>query len=160
MKKACVTGITGQDGAYLSKLLLEKGYDVYGIIRRSSTADVNDTRLKWLGIVNDVRLLDGNMTDISSLIRILREVKPQEVYNLAAQSFVKSSWNQPLLTGTVTGLGCANVLEAVRLECPKLVFIKPHHQKCLALFASRCRAKRHRFIRALPMPWLSSMLIG
>jgi GDPmannose 4,6-dehydratase len=118
MKRACVTGITGQDGAYLSKLLLEKGYEVYGVIRRSSTADVNDTRLKWLRIVKDVRLLDGNMTDISSLIRILREVKPQEVYNLAAQSFVKSSWNQPLLTGLVTGLGCANILEAVRLECP------------------------------------------
>jgi GDPmannose 4,6-dehydratase len=122
MKKACVTGITGQDGAYLSKFLLEKGYEVYGIIRRSSTADVNDSRLKWLGIAKDVRLLDGNMTDISSLIRILREVKPQEVYNLAAQSFVKSSWNQPLLTGTVTGLGCANILEAVRLECPEARF--------------------------------------
>ena len=122
MKKACVTGITGQDGAYLSKLLLEKGYDVYGIIRRSSTADVNDTRLKWLGIVKDVRLLDGNMTDISSLIRILREVQPEEIYNLAAQSFVKSSWNQPLLTGSVTGLGCANILEAVRLECPEARF--------------------------------------
>jgi GDP-mannose 4,6 dehydratase len=78
MKKACVTGITGQDGAYLAKLLLEKGYEVYGIIRRSSTADVNDTRLKWLGIVNDVKLLDGNMTDISSLIRILREIRPDQ----------------------------------------------------------------------------------
>ena len=74
-KKACLTGITGQDGAYLSKLLLEKGYEVYGIIRRSSTADVNDTRLKWLGIVDDVRFVDGNMTDLSSLIRILREIK-------------------------------------------------------------------------------------
>jgi GDPmannose 4,6-dehydratase len=121
-KKACLTGITGQDGAYLSKLLLEKGYEVYGIIRRSSTADVNDTRLKWLGIVDDVRFVDGNMTDLSSLIRILREIKPQEVYNLAAQSFVKSSWNQPLLTGLVTGLGCANMLEAVRLECPEARF--------------------------------------
>jgi GDPmannose 4,6-dehydratase len=122
MKRACVTGITGQDGAYLSKLLLEKGYEVYGVIRRSSTAEVNDTRLKWLRIVKDVRLLDGNMTDISSLIRILRETKPEEVYNLAAQSFVKSSWNQPLLTGSVTGLGCANILEAVRLECPEARF--------------------------------------
>lgn len=118
MKKALVTGITGQDGAYLSQLLLEKGYHVFGLVRRSSTADVNDVRLRWLGICDQVTLIDGNLIDLSSLIRILRDVQPQEIYNLAAQSFVRSSWNQPLLTGTVTGLGCANVLEAMRLECP------------------------------------------
>jgi GDPmannose 4,6-dehydratase len=122
MKKALISGITGQDGAYLSKLLLEKGYEVYGLVRRSSRSDVNDARLKWLGIVDHVRLFDGNLTDLSSLARILREVRPNEVYNLAAQSFVKSSWNQPLLTGHVTGLGCTNMLEAVRLECPEARF--------------------------------------
>jgi GDPmannose 4,6-dehydratase len=122
MKKALISGITGQDGAYLSKLLLEKGYEVYGLVRRSSSSDVNDARLKWLGIVDHVRLFDGNLTDLSSLARILREVQPNEVYNLAAQSFVKSSWNQPLLTGHVTGLGCTNMLEAVRLECPEARF--------------------------------------
>ncbi|MFS8123760.1 GDP-mannose 4,6-dehydratase [Rhizobium sp. BR 250] len=116
MKKALVTGLTGQDGAYLSQFLLEKGYEVYGLVRRSSTADVNDTRLKWLNIDRHVRFIDGNLTDLSSIIRIMREVQPDEIYNLGAQSFVKSSWNQPLLTGQVTGIGCANMLEATRLE--------------------------------------------
>ncbi|MFK3779890.1 GDP-mannose 4,6-dehydratase [Agrobacterium sp. NPDC089420] len=116
MKKALITGLTGQDGAYLSQFLLEKGYEVYGLVRRSSTADVNDTRLKWLNIDRDVRFIDGNLTDLSSIIRIMRDVQPDEIYNLGAQSFVKSSWNQPLLTGQVTGIGCANVLEAMRLE--------------------------------------------
>ncbi|WP_425644744.1 GDP-mannose 4,6-dehydratase [Agrobacterium leguminum] len=118
MKKALVTGLTGQDGAYLSQFLLEKGYEVYGLVRRSSTADVNDTRLKWLNIDRHVRFIDGNLTDLSSIIRIMREVQPDEIYNLGAQSFVKSSWNQPLLTGQVTGIGCANMLEATRLEAP------------------------------------------
>lgn len=118
MKKALVTGITGQDGAYLSQLLLDKGYEVHGLVRRSSTADVNDVRLRWLGIHNDVRLLDGNLTDLSSLVRIVKDLRPDEIYNLGAQSFVKSSWHQPLLTGNVTGLGCANMLEAMRLEAP------------------------------------------
>lgn len=118
MKKALVTGLTGQDGAYLSQFLLEKGYEVYGLVRRSSTADVNDTRLKWLNIDRHVRIIDGNLTDLSSIIRTMREVQPDEIYNLGAQSFVKSSWNQPLLTGQVTGIGCANMLEATRLEAP------------------------------------------
>lgn len=118
MKKALVTGLTGQDGAYLSQFLLEKGYEVYGLVRRSSTADVNDTRLKWLNIDRHVRIIDGNLTDLSSIIRTMREVQPDEIYNLGAQSFVKSSWSQPLLTGQVTGIGCANMLEATRLEAP------------------------------------------
>lgn len=122
MTKAFITGITGQDGAYLSQFLLEKGYEVYGLVRRSSTADVNDTRLRWLGIADKVRLVDGNLTDLSSLVRLMREIMPDEIYNLGAQSFVKSSWHQPLLTGTVTGLGCVNVLEAMRLECPEARF--------------------------------------
>jgi GDPmannose 4,6-dehydratase len=120
--RALITGITGQDGAYLSKLLLDKGYEVTGLVRRSSTADVSDVRLRWMGIADRVRLFDGNLTDLSSLMRVIREVKPDEVYNLAAQSFVKSSWQQPLLTGTVTGLGAANMLEAVRLERPEAKF--------------------------------------
>jgi GDPmannose 4,6-dehydratase len=120
--RALITGITGQDGAYLSKLLLDKGYEVSGLVRRSSTADVSDIRLRWMGIADKVQLHDGNLTDLSSLMRVMREVKPDEVYNLAAQSFVKSSWQQPLLTGTVTGLGAANMLEAVRLERPEARF--------------------------------------
>lgn len=121
-KTALITGITGQDGAYLAQLLLSKGYEVYGLVRRSSTADVNTTRLKWLGIESGVRLVDGNLRDLSGLIRTFREVKPDEVYNLAAQSFVKSSWHQPILTGEVTALGVTNVLEALRLEHPDARF--------------------------------------
>jgi GDPmannose 4,6-dehydratase len=121
-RKAFLTGITGQDGAYLSKLLLEKGYDVYGVVRRSSTAEINCHRLKWLGIENDVRLIDGDLLDLSVLIRAVKDVKPDEVYNLAAQSFVKSSWQQPILTGQVTGIGVANILEALRIESPEARF--------------------------------------
>ncbi len=122
MKRALITGITGQDGAYLAELLLDKGYEVHGLVRRSSTADVNDHRLRWLGIDDQVRLVDGDLTDLSGLIRIMRDIEPDEVYNLAAQSFVKSSWQQPLLTGTVTGLGVANILEAVRVVSPSSRF--------------------------------------
>ena len=120
--RALIAGITGQYGAYLSMLLLDKGYEVCGLVRRSSTADVNDVRLRWMGIAEQVRMLDGNLTDLTSLIRVMRDVQPDEVYNLGAQSFVKSSWQQPLLTGTVTGLGAANMLEAVRLERPQARF--------------------------------------
>ncbi len=122
MKKALISGITGQDGAYLSQMLLQKGYEVFGLVRRSSTAEVNDVRLRWLGIVSDLRLMEGDLTDLSSLIRVMRDTKPDEIYNLAAQSFVHSSWQQPVLTGAVTGLGATNVLEAMRLECPQARF--------------------------------------
>jgi GDPmannose 4,6-dehydratase len=115
MKRAFVTGITGQDGAYLAQLLLQKGYEVHGLVRRSSTSDINDTRLKWLGIAGDVRLVDGDLTDIGSLTRLIKDIKPDEVYNLGAQSFVGSSWHQPTLTAQVTALGALNVLEAIRL---------------------------------------------
>jgi len=121
-KTALITGITGQDGAYLAQLLLSKGYEVHGLARRSSTADVNTMRLKWLGIDDDVRIVDGNLTDLSGLARTMRDVRPDEVYNLAAQSFVKSSWQQPILTGNVTGIGVTNVLEALRLEIPEARF--------------------------------------
>jgi GDPmannose 4,6-dehydratase len=111
---ALITGITGQDGAYLAQLLLKKGYAVSGILPRRSS----DTlwRLRELGIENDVALLGGDVSDLSSLLRALRESKATEVYNLAAQSFVGTSWQQPLLTGQVTALGAANMLEAVRLS--------------------------------------------
>lgn len=123
MKTCLITGITGQDGAYLAKLLLGKGYRVVGLLRRSASSDVIGERLRWLGIYDDVELMDGDLTDISSIIRIVRTVKPDEIYNLAAQSFVASSWNQPLLTGQVTGLGVVNVLEAVRLlELPSRIY--------------------------------------
>jgi GDPmannose 4,6-dehydratase len=121
-RRALISGITGQDGAYLSKLLLEKGYEVYGLVRRSSTSEVNGTRLRWLGVIDDVNLIHGDLTDISSLIRIIGDVQPQEIYNLAAQSFVKSSWQEPLLTANVTALGCLNMLEATRIASPHTRF--------------------------------------
>jgi len=122
MVRALITGVTGQDGAYLSQLLLSKGYEVFGLLRRSASADVIDERLRWLGIDGQVQMVDGNLIDISSLFRIMQEVQPDEVYNLGAQSFVKSSWNQPLLTGQVTALGANNMLEAVRVMAPNARF--------------------------------------
>ena len=121
-KRALITGITGQDGSYLAKLLLQKGYRVFGLVRRSSTAENNELRLKWLGIAQDVQFIDGDITDLPSLIRAVQEAKPVEVYNLAAQSFVKSSWQTPSLTGQVTGLGVCNVLEALRFVNPSARF--------------------------------------
>ncbi|HBK08393.1 MAG TPA: GDP-mannose 4,6-dehydratase [Acetobacteraceae bacterium] len=118
MRTALVTGVTGQDGAYLSQLLLSKGYRVIGMMRRSASSDVIGERLRWLGILNDVELVDGNLTDLSSLIRIMQTYKPDEIYNLAAQSFVAASWHQPLLTGNVTGIGASSVLEAMRMVQP------------------------------------------
>jgi len=115
MRTALITGITGQDGAYLAQLLLGKGYRVLGLMRRSASSDIIGERLRWLGILQDVELLDGNLIDMSSLVRIMRDHEPDEVYNLAAQSFVATSWNQPVLTGQVTGLGAVNLLEATRL---------------------------------------------
>ena len=122
MPKALITGITGQDGAYLAQHLLAEGYEVFGLLRRSASADVIGERLRWLGVLDHVRLIDGDMSDLSSILRIMAQVKPDEVYNLAAQSFVHASWQQPLLTGNITGLGAVNVLEAVRIECPTARF--------------------------------------
>ena len=112
-KSALITGVTGQDGAYLAKLLLDKGYAVYGLLARRST----DTlwRLRELGVEGEVNMVDGDLTDLSSLVRAMEVSKADEVYNLGAQSFVGSSWQQPLLTAKVDGLGALNVLEAVRI---------------------------------------------
>jgi GDPmannose 4,6-dehydratase len=121
-KRALITGITGQDGAYLSAFLLEKGYQVFGLVRRSASAEFVGARLRYLGIYDDVELIDGDILDLGSIIRAVRESQPDEIYNLAAQSFVTSSWRQPHLTGDVTGLGAANVLEAVRLEAAQSRF--------------------------------------
>jgi GDPmannose 4,6-dehydratase len=122
MKSALITGITGQDGAYLAGFLLDRGYAVHGLLRRSASAEVIGERLRWLGILDRVTLIDGDLIDLSSCIRILQQVKPDEVYNLAAQSFVHASFHQPLLTGTVTGLGAANMLEALRIAAPEARF--------------------------------------
>ena len=112
-RTALITGVTGQDGSYLARLLLQKGYEVYGLFARR-TSDTRE-RLRYLGIDEEVRLIEGDLTDLSSILRALDRSRPHELYNLAAQSFVATSWQQPLLTAKVTGLGAANVLEAVRL---------------------------------------------
>src|SRR3990167_2662794 len=112
-KHALITGITGQDGAYLARFLLEKGYRVFGLIARRGT----DTlwRLRELGIEAQVELLNGDLTDLSSLIRAMEISQAGEVYNLGAQSFVATSWEQPLLTAQVTGVSVTNMLEALRI---------------------------------------------
>ena len=115
MPRAFITGITGQDGAYLAEFLLEKGYQVWGLARRSSSGGLHLDRLEWLGVLDRITLVEGDLTDLSSLMRIIAEVDPDEVYNLAAQSFVATSWQQPHLTANVTGVGVLNVLEALRL---------------------------------------------
>ena len=110
MKKALITGITGQDGSYLAEFLLEKGYKVYGLTRRTST--INNERIHQ--IEDKIELLQGDLLDQSSLTEAVVHAHPDEVYNLAAQSFVKTSWNQPVLTGEFTALGTTRVLEAIR----------------------------------------------
>ena len=112
MKRALITGITGQDGSYLAEFLLSKGYEVYGLIRRTSI--INDDRIRH--IIDDVHLIDGDLLDQLSLIKAVRTAQPDEVYNLAAQSFIPTSFVQPVLTGEYTALGVTKMLEAIRLE--------------------------------------------
>lgn len=120
--KAIITGITGQDGAYLAELLLSKNYTVYGTYRR--TASTNFWRIKELGIDKhpDLHLVEYDLTDLGSSIRLLQQTEATEVYNLAAQSFVGVSFDQPLTTASITGLGCVNLLEAIRIVNPKIRF--------------------------------------
>lgn len=122
MKKAIVTGITGQDGAYLAQLLLEKGYKVYGTYRR--TASVNFWRIEELGIDKDenLELVEYDLTDQANSIHMVKSMQPDEIYNLAAQSFVGVSFDQPLATAHITGLGCVHLLEAIRIVNPKIKF--------------------------------------
>jgi GDPmannose 4,6-dehydratase len=117
-KRALITGITGQDGSYLAELLLEKGYEVFGLVRRSST--VNFERIRH--IQDRVNILSGDLLDQNSLLTALAEAEPDEIYNLAAQSFVPASWTQPVLTGEATALGVMRMLEAMRRVCPTARF--------------------------------------
>ncbi|HNR95960.1 MAG TPA: GDP-mannose 4,6-dehydratase [Anaerolineae bacterium] len=117
-KTALITGVTGQDGSYLAEFLLSKGYDVVGMVRRTST--LNFQRLEH--IQDRIALVQGDLLDQTSLVDLIREYRPQEVYNLAAQSFVPTSWKQPVLTGEFTALGVTRVLEAIRMVDPSLRF--------------------------------------
>lgn len=117
-KRALITGITGQDGSYLAEFLLQKGYEVFGLVRRSST--VNYERIRH--IQDDVTLISGDMTDQTSMTRAISDIRPEEIYNLAAQSFVQTSWTQPVLTGDVTALGVTRILDSIRMIDPSIRF--------------------------------------
>src|SRR6185437_5222542 len=108
--RALITGITGQDGSYLAEFLLKKGYEVYGLVRRSSPEKYD----RVAHIADDIKFAQGDLTDPSSLDHVVQQLKPDEIYNMAAQSFVPVSWNQPVLTADVTGLGVVRVMEAIR----------------------------------------------
>src|SRR3989304_1935181 len=117
-KGALITGVTGQDGSYLADFLLTKGFRVVGMVRRTST--INFDRIRH--IQNDIEIVQGDLLDQMSLVDILNECKPDEVYNLAAQSFVPTSWKQPVLTGEFTALGVTRVLDAIRIVNPAIRF--------------------------------------
>ena len=147
-KSALITGITGQDGAYLAELLLSKGYKVFGLAPRRST-DTN-WRLRYLGIENKVELLEGDVIDLSSLIRAMETSQASEVYNLAAQSFVGSSWDQPVLTANVTATGVANVLEAVRIVNPKARFYQASTSEMFGLIQEEKQSETTPFYPRSP----------
>jgi GDPmannose 4,6-dehydratase len=147
-KKALITGVTGQDGAYLAKLLLGKGYDVYGLLARRSTNTL--WRLEYLGIENDVKLIDGDLVDPTSLIRAIERSEADEIYNLGAQSFVGASWNQPLLTAQSTGVGVANILEAVRIVNPKARFYQASTSEMFGLIQEPMQSETTPFYPRSP----------
>jgi GDPmannose 4,6-dehydratase len=160
MKRAVVTGVTGQDGAYLTELLLEKGYEVYGTFRRTSSA--NFWRLEELGLADHERLhlVEYDLTDLSSSLRLIERAKPCEVYNLAAQSFVGVSFDQPITTGKITGLGAVHLLEAIRIVDPSIRFYQASTSKCSAPCKRFPSPSRPLSIRAAPMASPNSMRIG
>jgi len=147
-KNALITGITGQDGAYLAKLLLDKGYRVFGLHARRST----DTlwRLRQLGVESEVNLIDGDLVDLSAVIRGMEKSAAEEVYNLGAQSFVGSSWDQPVLTANVTGVGALNVLEAVRIVNPKARFYQASTSEMFGLIQETMQSETTPFYPRSP----------
>lgn len=147
-KNALITGITGQDGAYLAQMLINKGYTVFGLLARRST----DTlwRLRYLGIDSKVQLIEGDLTDLSSLIRAMEKSQANEVYNLGAQSFVGASWDQPILTAHVTGVGALNVLEAVRTVNAKAHFYQASTSEMFGLIQEERQSETTPFYPRSP----------
>lgn len=147
-KTALITGITGQDGAYLARLLLAKGYGVAGILARRSS----DTlwRLRELGIDKQVELIDGDIADASAILRAVLKVKPNEFYNLGAQSFVGSSWDQPILTGVVDGLGVTHCLEAIRQVSPETRFYQASTSEMFGLIQAEMQDETTPFYPRSP----------
>ena len=147
-KTALITGITGQDGAYLARLLLAKGYKVYGLLARRSS----DTfwRLRELGILEELEFIDGDLTDASSIQRAVIKAKPDELYNLAAQSFVASSWSQPVTTGLVDGLGVTHCLEAIRQFSPETRFYQASTSEMFGLIQAERQDEKTPFYPRSP----------
>jgi GDPmannose 4,6-dehydratase len=144
--RALITGITGQDGSYMAEHLLGKGYEVFGIVRRSSVKKFD--RIERL--MDEIELMEGDLTDQSSLDSIIHSVKPDEVYNLAAQSFVPVSWNQPVLTGDVTGLGVIRMLEAIRQHQPKAKFLQASSSEMFGKVRERPQTEKTSFYPRSP----------
>lgn len=147
-KTTLITGITGQDGAYLAKLLLEKGYKVHGFIARRSS----DTfwRLRELGILGDIELINGDLADASSVQRAVIKVKPDEIYNLGAQSFVGTSWEQPITTGIIDGLGVTHVLESIRQCSPETRFYQASTSEMFGLIQAERQNEKTPFYPRSP----------
>ena len=145
-RKALITGITGQDGSYLAEFLLERGYQVYGLIRRSST--INFERIAHLQ--DDIELIPGDLLDESSLISALRAVDPHEVYNLAAQLFVPTSWCQPVLTGEFTALGVTRLLEAIRVVKPSIRYYQASSSEMFGMVEQSPQNEKTRFYPRSP----------
>ena len=135
-KKALITGITGQDGSYLAEFLLSKGYEVYGMVRRSST--LSNERIAH--IQHKIKLIEGDLGDTASLVRIMQKVRPHEVYNLAAMSFVKASWDEPVATGNITGLGVTRILEAIKIVDPRIKFYQASSSE---MFGKACEVPQN-----------------
>ncbi|MDX5327662.1 MAG: GDP-mannose 4,6-dehydratase [Marinobacter sp.] len=148
MPHALISGITGQDGAYLAKLLLEKGYDVSGLIARRGSDTLG--RLRELGVEKDVRLLDGDLIDLSSMVRAMEKSRAEEVYNLGAQSFVGTSWEQPILTAEVTGVSVVKMLEAVRIVNPKARFYQASTSEMFGLIQEDVQSETTPFYPRSP----------
>ena len=158
MKRAIITGITGQDGAYLAQLLLEKGYQVYGTYRRLSSQ--NFWRIKDLGVDKhpNLKLVEYDLTDLGATIRLLDECEPDEIYNLAAQSFVGVSFKQPNTTAQITGLGALNILEAIRIVNRNIKYYQ--RQRCLEKYKLYLKQRILHSIRVVRMVLQNYMLIG
>src|SRR3989344_3594558 len=146
VRKALITGITGQDGSYLAEFLLSKDYKVYGLTRRTST--INFERIT--GIEDKISLIQGDLLDQSSLSSAILEAEPDEVYNLAAQSFVKTSWNQPVLTGEFTALGVTRILEAIRVVNPKIKFYQASSSEMFGKVTETPQKENTRFYPRSP----------
>lgn len=147
-KRAFITGITGQDGAYLARLLADKGYEVFGLLARRSTSTI--WRLDYVGVTDQVTLIDGDLTDVTSLMRAMKIARPTEVYNLGAQSFVGSSWDQPILTGQVTAIGVTNMLEAIRLTDPSIRFYQASTSEMFGLIQQEKQDEKTPFYPRSP----------